>query len=284
LHGALGDLLGDVAAGRVAFEAREVTVAGLAELRASTAAVDWVPTEDLVEGRRLCKDDGEVARVRAAQAITEAALLEVVGTIAVGMTEVEIAAELEHACRRRGASGMAFDTIVASGPRSALPHGVASGRAVAAGEPVLVDAGCRHEGYCSDLTRVVWLGADPDPGWLEVCGAVRSALEAALATVAAGVPARAVDAAARSELARHRLAEAFAHGTGHGVGLEIHEGPRVSRISDDVLVDGMVITIEPGVYLDGRYGVRIEDLVRVTDAGYRSITAIDHEPLRALIA
>lgn len=281
LHTGLGDAGESGDFRRIAFEARHVTVARLEELSDATPGVEWLPTERLVENSRIYKDDDEIAAIRVAQRITEAALLEVSAAIEPGMTELEVAAALEYACRRRGADGMAFDTIVASGPRSALPHGVASDRALRSGESVMIDLGCRRAGYCSDLTRMLWLGDAVSAEWMQVYDGVRAAQRAALDAIVPDVPARTVDAAARSMLESVGLADTFVHGTGHGVGLEIHEEPRVSRLGDDVLREGMVVTVEPATYLPGLFGVRIEDLVRVTESGYESITGIGHEPLRA---
>ena len=181
---------------------------------------------------------------------------------------MEVAAELEHQARLLGAEGMSFETIVASGERSALPHG----RATAAELPrrgfVTMDFGIILNGYCSDMTRTVFLGT-PKPKERAVYHAVLEAQEAAVKAVAPGVSCAEVDEAARSILRREGLAEAFSHSTGHGVGLEIHEPPRVGAGQTTRLQPGMVITIEPGAYLAGKFGVRIEDMVRVTRTGGR---------------
>lgn len=225
------------------------------------------------------KDGGEIEAIRAALALTEAALEEVAATIAPGQTETEVAAELERACRRRGAEGMAFETIVASGPRSALPHGVASQRVIGAGEPVMIDMGCRLGGYCSDITRMVWVGETAPTRWLRIHDIVERARRAGLAALGAGVRADRVDAAARRVIAAAGYGEAFSHGTGHGVGLEIHEAPKLSERSSEPLRNGMVVTIEPAVYLEGELGIRIEDLVLVTDTGGERLTTLSTDPI-----
>jgi len=263
---------------RLGYEPAHVTVAVRDKLEAA-AEVEWLALADVVETQRRCKVGDEIDAVRAALALTEAALAEVAAAMTAGMTETEVAAALEYACRRRGAERMAFDTIVASGPRSALPHGVASSRCLLAGEAVMIDMGCMLGGYCSDITRMVWMGSAPDDGWRRTHELVDRARAAALATVAPGTTCRAVDGAAREVIAAAGLADAFTHGTGHGVGLQIHEAPALSGRSDDRLEAGMIVTIEPAVYLQGEYGVRIEDMVVVTDEGYQRLTTLSTEPI-----
>ena len=278
LHGALGQAVEGRDLERLGFDPDDVTVS-LKEKLDATVQADWVAVASSAQGERRRKDAGEIEAIRAAVALTEAALEEVVDALAAGMTELEVAARLEGACRRRGADAMAFETIVASGPRSALPHGVASGRRIEANEPLMIDMGCKLDGYCSDLTRMIWCGGAPDRRWLEVHEVVDRARAAALAAVGPGVGAVDVDAAARAVVAQAGHAEAFSHGTGHGVGLEIHEAPKVSSRSADELEVGMVLTIEPGVYLEGEFGIRIEDLVYVTEGGCERLTTLGTEPI-----
>lgn len=270
--------LGDRALRRVGFEAGNVTVALRGKLEEALEA-EWVPLEGIVEGLRRCKDEEEIAAVRAALDLTEEALGEVAATIRPGQSEAEVAAALEYACRRRGATAMAFETIVASGPRSALPHGVASERVIRAGEPVMIDMGCVLRGYRSDITRMLWVGGEPDDEWRVAHALVDAARAAGLAALRAGVDCAAVDAAARSLIESAGHGDAFSHGTGHGVGLEIHEAPKLSARSIDVLQAGMVVTVEPGVYFSGCYGIRIEDLAVVTDEGHRRLTTLGTEPI-----
>ncbi len=275
----VGAVAGRFGLRRLAFEPQHVTVALKQKLDA-VAETEWVALDDeVVEEQRLTKDLEEIEAVRAALALTEAALEEVAATIAPRQTEREVAAALESACRRRGAEGMAFETIVASGPRSALPHGVASRRVIKADEPVMIDMGCRLSGYCSDITRMVWVGEVAPPRWLQIHDIVDRARRAALAALRAGVRADEVDAAARQVIAAAGYGEAFGHGTGHGVGLEIHEAPRLSERNGEPLQSGMVVTIEPAVYLEGELGIRIEDLVRVTDTGVERLTTLSTDPI-----
>ncbi|HEX9698362.1 MAG TPA: Xaa-Pro peptidase family protein [Acidobacteriota bacterium] len=264
--------------GRVGFEPDHLTVAIHAKL-AAIPDLSWKPHGGVVESLRRRKDGGEREAIVAALRIAEAALVEVTARIEPGYGENRIAAELEMACRLRGARGMAFDTIVAAGPRSALPHGVAGERPVRAGEPVMIDIGCRVGGYCSDITRMVWLGGEPDPEWLALHQAVDGARGAAMARIAAGVAAADIDATARGVLQDADFGAGIKHGTGHGVGLEIHEAPALSSRSSEVLEAGMVLTVEPGLYLEERYGVRIEDMVAVTADGCERLTALGTEPI-----
>ncbi len=278
LEGGLADALQASAARRVAFESHDVSVAAQAKLVAATGA-DWVGRERVVERVRRSKDDGEIDAIRRALMLTQDALAEVAGGLSAGRTEIEVAAELEYACRRRGAEGMAFETIVASGPRSALPHGVASARVIRADEPVMIDMGCRLDGYCSDITRMVWCGAHPAPAWLRMHELVDRARATALAALAAELKASEVDAAARDVIESAGHGDSFRHGTGHGVGLEIHEGPTVSSRSGDWLERGMVVTVEPAVYFDGEFGIRIEDMAVVSGAGPVRLTTLGTEPI-----
>jgi Xaa-Pro aminopeptidase len=188
-----------------------------------------------------------------------------------GLAEFEVAAELEHQARLLGAEGMSFGTIVASGPRSALPHGHASAAKLPRRGFVTLDFGVILKGYCSDMTRTVYLGR-PKAAERAAYEAVLEAQEAGVAAVSAGASCGEVDEAARSVLRRAGLAEAFTHSTGHGVGLEIHEAPRIGANETSRLLAGMVITIEPGIYLADRFGIRIEDMVAVTQNGGEVLT------------
>ena len=225
----------------------------------------------IVQALRLQKDDDELA------VMSEAALLGcrlfdyVVGIIRPGMAEIEVAAELEHKARLLGAEAMSFETIVASGARSALPHGRASKTLLPRRGFLTLDFGIIHKGYCSDMTRTVHLGV-PSANERAAYESVLEAQQAAVAAVGSGVSCGDVDEAARSVLRKAGLAEAFSHSTGHGVGLEIHEPPRIGAGQKTHLREGMVITIEPGIYLAGQFGIRIEDMVAVTTNGARTLT------------
>lgn len=253
--------------GAVGFEAHRTTVRAARRLRDGAAGVSWRETGGLVEEIRARKEDDEVALLREASAVACRALGEALGLVEAGATEAEVAAELDYRLRLGGTGPPAFDSIVASGPRSALPHARPSDRVIREGDLVLFDFGATVEGYCSDVTRTVVVGASR-PWQRRVHGAVRAALDAAVSAAEPGRPAAEVDAAARRALEERSVEEgAFGHSVGHGIGLEVHEKPSLSRESDDILQTGNVVTIEPGVYLRGRGGVRIEDDVVIGDGG-----------------
>lgn len=264
-----GDWLARAAAladgARMAVESEHLTVRQFRRLGEALGR-DPIATEDLVTPFRLIKRDDELARLRRAARITDEAFQHALGVLRPGVREADVALEIERAMRQRGADGAGFPIIVASGARSAMPHGLASAKEIEAGDLVTLDFGAVVEGYHADMTRAVAIG--PVSSRLrELFDAVLEAQEAALAAVAPGASGRAVDAVAREALAARGLGEAFSHSLGHGTGLEIHEGPRLSQRSDDVLMPGMTVTIEPGVYLPEVGGVRIEDLAVVTAEG-----------------
>ncbi|MER3452989.1 MAG: hypothetical protein C4344_04890 [Acidimicrobiia bacterium] len=246
-----------------------------AEQRAWAGVFDrteLVPTTGLVEGLRRTKDAGEVARIEAACGIADAALAVVLPALADGPPEREVALALEVEMRRRGASGPAFETIVASGANAARPHHRAGTDRVGRGVPVVIDFGAIVDGYCSDMTRTVCVGEPASEVIVRMREVVAAAQAAGVAAVRAGVAAREVDAACRQVIEEAGWGDAFVHGTGHGVGLVIHEDPRVARSSDATLAPGDVVTVEPGVYLPDHGGVRIEDTVVVTAEGCRRLT------------
>lgn len=244
---------------------------------ATTAAQEWfagvevLPTRGVLEAPREAKEAAEVARIEAAAGIADGALAEVAGSLAPGVTEAEIAVALESAMRRSGAESAAFDTIVASGPHSALPHHHPGPRPLALGDLLVIDMGATVDGYRSDMTRSFVLG-DPTADQRRLLDVVGAAQAAGVAAVTAGVAARDVDAAARGVIAEAGWADAFVHPTGHGVGLEIHEPLRLAATSAATLAAGHVVTVEPGVYLPGTGGVRIEDTVEVVAGGCRPLT------------
>ena len=254
--------------GVIGFEAHSVTVKD-AERFASPAATAWrwKPAGELVERLRVRKDAGEVAAIRSAAMLAAEALGETLASVRPGQTELEIAARLEAALRRRGSEAHPFPTIVASGPRSALPHAHTSSRTVAAGEWLLLDFGAVVDGYCADVTRTVVVGARADESQRALYALVRDAQLRAREGVRAGMTGRDADALAREPIEARGFGAAFGHSTGHGVGLEVHEAPRLARTSADPLPENAVVTIEPGVYVAGRGGVRIEDDVHLSADG-----------------
>jgi Xaa-Pro aminopeptidase len=225
----------------------------------------------LVEKARMAKDDDELALIRSAVQLGATLFDRVLEVLKPGIKESEVAAEMEYAARRAGAEEMSFPTIIASGARSALPHGRASSQVIAPNGFVVCDFGVILAGYCSDQTRTVWVGK-PDKEARSAYDAVREAQEAAITAVRPGATVGDVDAAARKALRKAGLARYFTHSTGHGVGLEIHEAPRVAAAQTEVLRPGMVITIEPGVYFPGKWGIRIEDMVAVNEGGCEVLT------------
>jgi Xaa-Pro aminopeptidase len=286
---ALISCLADIGVTTVGFEAAHVTVARYEWWRETIAGrgleITLRTTERIVEQARLIKDAFEVATLREAAARLDTVMPQVLAAVRAGEREREIAAVIEMAMREAGYERTAFDTIVASGPHSAMPHYRAGTRVLMSGDLVVLDFGGVLDGYCSDLTRTVSIGP-PSREARRVYDAVRDAQAAAVAAVKPGIDASAVDAAARELLRDRGLGDAFGHGTGHGLGLDVHEEPRVGKPRPDLppvtLAPNMVFTIEPGAYLPGFGGVRIEDDVLVTEDGCELLTHLQREELLAL--
>jgi Xaa-Pro aminopeptidase len=253
--------------------------------RQQSFAADWfpglelVPTVDLVEGLRRVKDAGELACLAEAARIADLALDHVRPQLGSGLTEEAFGLALDFEMRRLGASAPSFETIVASGPNAAKPHHRPGTRIIQAGEPVVLDFGARFEGYCSDMTRTVWVGGVDDPELRRAVDVVMASQAAGVAAVGPGVQCAQVDKVCRELIAGAGWADFFVHGTGHGVGLDIHEAPSVAATSADTLEVGHVVTVEPGVYLPGRGGVRIEDTVVVTEDGCRPLNCTPKDAL-----
>ncbi|MDP1818903.1 MAG: aminopeptidase P family protein [Acidimicrobiales bacterium] len=261
--------------GRLGLEAEQVTWADQQRYeREWFPDVELVPTHRVVEARRAVKDEGEVARIELACAIADAALASMAPHLEAGPTEAGFASELDGAMRRLGADDVSFETIVASGPNGSRPHHLPSGRVVSRGDLVVIDFGALVDGYHSDMTRTLAVGgADAlDATQRRMVEVVRASQAAGVAAVAPGVPTGDVDRACREVIVEAGWGDAFVHGTGHGVGLDIHEDPRVPGTGDATLDVGHVVTVEPGVYLPGHGGVRVEDTVVVTPAGRRTLT------------
>jgi Xaa-Pro aminopeptidase len=235
--------------------------------------VELVAAGGLVEQLRAIKDAGELDKIRAAAKLADAALTEVLGRGLVGRTERDVALDLEVTMRKAGAEAASFPPIVAAGEHSALPHAVPRDVAIPAGTLVTIDWGAQLDGYASDCTRTYATG-ELDPRDREVYEVVLRAQETSLAAVRAGAGGREVDAVAREIITAAGHGEHFGHGLGHGVGAEVHEGPRLSQRSDSTLATGQVVTVEPGVYVPGAVGVRIEDLAIVTDDGCEVLTGL----------
>jgi Xaa-Pro aminopeptidase len=257
---------------RALFQSDHVTVDELKAWEERFPHIEFVPVANLLTEQQGVKSDKEVNAIRAAQKVTDAVFTELVEWIRPGVSEKDVAAEIVYRHMKRGAEKMSFDPIVASGPNGALPHARPSDRTLREGELVVIDMGCFLNGYASDMTRTVAIG---DPGEEARVGyaAVREAQEAALRAAKAGMKASALDRVAREMLEEHNLGDEFSHGLGHGVGLQIHEWPRVSKNSDTTLPVGSVVTIEPGVYVADRYGVRIEDIIVLREEGAENLTS-----------
>ena len=245
-------------------------------LLSERAGTELVAVENRVEELREIKEAAEVERIAAAAALTDRAFDHILGVLAPGVTEAEIAVELEGFMRRHGSEGVAFPSIVASGPNSSKPHATVTQRALEPGDPVTLDFGARIGGYCADMTRTVVVGGASDE-FRRVYEAVLAANRAGLASVRSGLTGVEIDRVARESLEGAGLAEHFGHGLGHGVGLDVHELPSVGQRGTRLVPVGSVITVEPGVYIAGRFGVRIEDLVVVEPGGCRTLSASDKE-------
>ena len=269
----LAGLVGSAA--EVDLEADHVTWSFLTSLQEKVATT-LHPTTGVVEAHRLVKDAAEVEALTAAACAGDAAFAGIAGLAAVAATEAELADALVEAMRAAGGDQAGWPPIVAAGPNAARPHHQTGGGPVGDGL-LLLDYGCLVDGYHSDMTRTVWLDGEPDDELRKLFDAVLESNEAGIAAVRPGATGDDVDEACRAVLRRHGLEDHFLHSTGHGVGLEIHEAPAARRKSEDVLEPGHVLTVEPGVYLPGVGGVRIEDMVAVTDAGHDVLTASPKE-------
>jgi Xaa-Pro aminopeptidase len=275
----IGDYLRRKKSLRVALAPSRVTLAVWKELKKGAGRlVRWMPSEGLVEGFRAVKDPFEMDRIREAARVGSEVMQDAIRLVKPGVTELEIAAEIGFRMRHKGASGESFEAIVAAGPRSALPHARPTDRRIGKNELVVLDLGAILRRYCSDLTRTVYVGRAP-ARIRRFYQAVLDAQEAAREVLRPGVAAGAVDAAARGSLKRAGFADYFVHGTGHGIGLEIHEDPRLGRDQKTLLETGNVVTLEPGVYVEGVGGIRIEDDAVLTRTGAEILTTPPRELL-----
>jgi Xaa-Pro aminopeptidase len=270
--------LADLGIRRLGFESQHLTVDEFHTLSEATENVEWVPLRDTVETIRGIKDKDEIEALRRSAALTDAAFAHMAEVLRPGMTEQEAAWAIESYMRTHGASKVAFDLIVAAGPNGAMPHARTGDHAIQPGEPIVIDIGCVVDGYCSDMTRTICLG-EPGAKYLEVWGLVLQAQEAALAGIRAGVHGADADALARDPIRNAGYGEQFGHGLGHGVGLVVHEKPRASWLSEDTFAAGMSLTVEPGIYLPGEFGVRIEDLVIIDDHGVEVLSNTPKTPV-----
>ena len=274
-HNWLPDLALDLGWYRLGFEANHTSYDAYQKLgeaiRAKQVNLELVPTAGIVEQLRAVKEPEELVFITKAVELADAALEEAKRILQPGITEKEVAWEIERNLRQRRSEGVAFEIIVASGPNSALPHARPTDKAICDGEPILIDMGARINGYCSDLSRTLFLGS-ADATFQKVYGIVQEAQTAAIVGVRPQMAASQADQLARRLIEQAGYGEAFGHGLGHGVGLAVHEFPRLGLSSSEPLADGMVFTIEPGIYLAGQGGVRIEDMVVLENGKARVLT------------
>jgi len=272
----LNRLLEEANIQRLWFEDRHLSYSQYLEYSNKLRVKELVPLGKKLEEIRRIKDESEIRLIKKAAEIADDVFTHILGYIKPGVTEVEIASEMEHHMRRLGAKGPSFETIIASGKRASMPHGVASEKRIEAGDVVTLDFGAVYEGYCSDITRTVFVGK-PDAELEKIYRIVSEANKIGLEAVRSGLTGKQVDAAARKYISDAGYGSNFGHGLGHGVGLEIHEDPTLSARGDIILEDGMVVTVEPGIYIAELGGVRIEDMVVVSGDSARVLTASSKE-------
>jgi len=270
-------LLSDLKLREVGFESSALTFSiHRSLLKRLDREIKLIPLEDEIKNLRAVKDEQELALIHTAIDISSKAFEHIVGTAKVGVPEGEIAFEMEFFMKRNGAQALAFDLIVASGKRSALPHGKASDKRIEKGDFILIDFGSMFHGYFCDQTRTLICGR-PSPEQEKVYRIVKEAHDKAIEKIRPGIPLQEVDGAARDHIQKCGYGEYFGHGTGHGIGLAVHEDPAVNKENKDLVQDGMVFTVEPGIYVPDWGGVRIEDMVRVTSQGAEVLTYLSRE-------
>jgi Xaa-Pro aminopeptidase len=270
-HETIGQVLSENGCKCLGFEDSNMVYKSYMELK-QKINLEMAPMGEIIEKMRIIKDKNEIDTIRKAVEIADKAFEYILNVIKPGLTEKEVASELEHFMKKNGADGEAFETIVASGSRSSLPHGVASDKRIMDGDVVTLDFGAVYNGYCSDMTRTVFVG-EPDEEMKKVYNIVLDAQLCALERVSEGLQGKEIDSVAREYISKAGYGDFFGHGLGHGVGLEVHEGPRLSPRSDTVIENGMTVTVEPGIYLPGKGGVRIEDLVVINGSKPEILTA-----------
>lgn len=265
---------------RLGFEADHATFANVQDWSKAAPDCEWMASKGLVTGLRAVKDASEIAAIRAAVKLGDEALAAALAQARPGMTELELAWLIESTMRTHGAEAAAFEIIVSCGPNGARPHARAGETRLVAGEPIVIDMGARLGHYNSDLTRTVCLGQpnNPDKFWTIYNTVLRAQL-AAEAALRPGITGKAADAVARDLIGEAGFGDYFGHGLGHGVGLAVHEEPRLSRLNESPLAPGNVVTVEPGIYLPGWGGVRIEDMAVITENGVEILTTAPKEPI-----
>jgi Xaa-Pro aminopeptidase len=277
LHGVLSNLIATLGFRRLGFESHVLTVETYEQWKAAMPAVEWVPTSGIVERLRQVKDAEELAAIQRAVRIADEAMAHFMEWVRPGVTELQAAWELEVYMRTHGAERLSFPIIVASGENAAMPHAVSSDRVIHLGDPLVVDIGAVYAGYCSDLTRSFCIG-QPDDKYLAIWDLVLKAQLAAEKALRPGMLGNEADAVARQIIYDGGYEGKFGHGLGHGVGLAIHEEPRASQTYKEPLPRGAILTVEPGIYLPGWGGVRIEDMVFLTDDEVQVLTQAPKVP------
>ncbi|GMX65522.1 Xaa-Pro dipeptidase [Paenibacillus elgii] len=267
----INDLLRKWGIDKLGFEQTDLSYGTYSSYAEALGGIEFAPTGGLVESLRMIKDDGEIAVMQQAANLADRAFVHVLGLLKSGVKELDISLEIEIFVRKHGAASTSFETIVASGERSALPHGKASDKIIGTGEFVTLDFGAYYKSYCSDITRTVIVGTPTDKH-RDIYKIVLEAQMEALERIKPGMTGKEADAVARDIIKRYGYGDHFGHGTGHGLGMEVHESPRLSVQGDVVLAPGMVVTVEPGIYLPGFGGVRIEDDIVITETGNRRLT------------
>ena len=277
LSDALKTIFPEIPSLRMAFESQVLSYFEYKTLKGELPeGVRMVPSENWVEEPRQIKDQEEISLISQAQKIAERAYLETLNHVRAGRSEKEIARLLENYLLDFGAEGLAFPTIVVSGPRASLPHGQPTERILEPGDLVTLDMGCRFKGYCSDMTRTIGIG-DIEQNKITIYNTVLEAQEAALSAIQAGVIARDIDAISRDHIREAGYGDYFGHGLGHSLGIEVHESPAFSPLCKEIIQENMVMTVEPGIYIPDFTGVRIEDLVVITKDGLVNLTSINKE-------
>jgi len=276
----LPQMVTEVGAHRVGFEGDHVTYERYQSWVKTVDNCEWISTKGIVEDLRMIKDESELAAIRRAVALADEAVVHIMEMIHPGMTEKQVSWELESYMRTHGADQVSFTIIVGAGPNGAMPHAVTTDRPIEPGEPIIMDLGAKVDGYCSDLTRTFCIGQPRDDKYLEVWSTVLAAQQAARKAMRAGMPGKEAHEIASKVIDDAGYGDYLGHGLGHGVGLQIHERPRAGRLSEDTLLPGAVITIEPGIYLPGWGGVRIEDMVVIRETDAEVLTKA---PKRAIV-
>ena len=265
------EVIKEMGINKIGFEQDKMTYGTYAAYKEQLGAAELVPVSQSVEKLRLIKSSEEIKILKEAAKIADDAFSHILTVIKPGITEIEVANELEFYMRSQGADHSSFDMIVASGVRSSLPHGVASGKAIEKGDLVTLDFGAYYKGYCSDITRTVAVG-EPDDELKRIYQTVFEAQAIGMRSIKPGITGKQADAYTRDYISSQGYGDYFGHSTGHGLGMEVHESPALSARSDQMLEKGMVVTVEPGIYIPGKGGVRIEDDIVLTEEGNESLT------------